>query len=72
MPTLQSVVMCMGKNQQQIHAVESRGAQIIASAHLKQDGGAIFGLGRKLAEEKNVSNYSGIVLACGESHIGLR
>ena len=71
MPTLQSVAMNMHAGHQQIHAVTMQGSKVHASDHLRQDGGAIFELGKRLAIEKGIANYQGIVISVGKPHTQL-
>ena len=47
LPTLQSVAMSMNAGHQQIHAVTLRNTTVTPSDHLRQDGGAVFELGRR-------------------------
>ena len=68
-PTLLSVAMNLSVNAQQVHAITLQGNKIHASEHLKQDGGAVFNLGKQFAIERNIPNYQGIILSCGRSHV---
>ena len=48
-----------------------KGNQLVASPHLQQDGGAVFELGKRLALEKGIPDYKGVIVGKGRSHLPL-
>ena len=61
----------MKSGHQQIHAVSIDNSKLVQSAHMTQDGGAIFHLGKLLAAEKGISDYQGLIISVGKASLPL-